>query len=137
MVEPEAESTATPSAKPAPRGLAHILDATRYSFNGLRSAVRHEEAFRLELIAFVIMLPLAVWLGQGAVDRALLIGSLLLVLLVELVNSAIETVVDRIGTERHHLSGRAKDIGSAAVLLALVNAAVIWGLLLLERIGLN
>jgi diacylglycerol kinase (ATP) len=101
---------------------------------GLKAAITHEEAFRLELMAMVVLLPLALWLGQGGVERALLVGSLLLVLLVELINSALEAVVDRVGVEHHELSGRAKDIGSAAVFIALTNVAVVWGLLLWERL---
>lgn len=120
--------------KPGTRGLAHILKAAGYSMKGLKAAIAHEEAFRLELMAMVVMLPLAVWLGEGAVEWALLIGSLLLVLVVELINSALEAVVDRISVEHHELSGRAKDIGSAAVFIALVNVAAVWGVLLGERL---
>lgn len=119
--------------KPGTRGLAHVINAAGYSMKGLKAAFRHEEAFRLELMAMVVMLPLAIWLGQSAVERALLIGSLLLVLIVELINSALEAVVDRIGVEHHELSGRAKDIGSAGVFIALIIVAVVWGLLLGER----
>jgi diacylglycerol kinase (ATP) len=96
--------------------------------------VQYEEAFRLELLAIIVMLPLAIWLGQSAVEYALLIGSLLLVLIVELINSAIEAVVDRVGVEQHELSGRAKDIGSAAVMLAIINSTLIWVLLLFQRL---
>jgi diacylglycerol kinase (ATP) len=120
--------------KPGTRGLTHILQAAGYSMQGLKAAITHEEAFRLELMAMVVLLPLALWLGQGGVERALLVGSLLLVLLVELINSALEAVVDRVGVEHHELSGRAKDIGSAAVFIALTNVAVVWGLLLWERL---
>jgi diacylglycerol kinase (ATP) len=120
--------------KPGTRGLTHILQAAGYSMKGLKAAITHEEAFRLELMAMVVLLPLALWLGQGGVERALLVGSLLLVLLVELINSALEAVVDRVGVEHHELSGRAKDIGSAAVFIALTNVAVVWGLLLWERL---
>ncbi len=119
--------------KPDCRGLAHIFQAFGYSMKGLKAAVTYEEAFRLELLALIVMLPAAVLLGQTAVERALLIGSLLLVLVVELLNSAIEVVVDRVGVEHHALSGRAKDIGSAAVFMALVNAGVIWALLIADR----
>jgi len=119
--------------KPGTRGLAHVINAAGYSMKGLKAAFIHEEAFRLELMAMVVMLPLAIWLGQSAVEMALLIGSLLLVLFAELVNSAIEAVVDRIGVEHHELSGRAKDIGSAGVFIALIIVAVVWGLLLGER----
>ena len=124
-----------PVNKPDHRGIAHVLQATRYSWKGLRAAFRHEEAFRLELAAFVVMFPLGLWLGGDGVERALLIGSLMLVLIVELINSAVEAVVDRVGLDHHSLSGRAKDIGSAAVFMALVNAALIWGLLLYPKLG--
>jgi len=115
--------------KPGTKGLKHILQAGGYSMKGLKAAITHEEAFRLELIAMVVMVPLAVWLGQNAVEYALLIGSLLLVLIVELINSALEAVVDRVGVEHHELSGRAKDIGSAAVFVALMNVLLIWGVI--------
>ena len=119
--------------KPGTRGLTHIIQAGGYSIKGLKAAVTHEEAFRLELMAMVVMLPLALWLGEGAAERALLIGSLLLVLIVELINSALEAVVDRVSVEHHELSGRAKDIGSAAVFIALLNVVAIWGLILYDR----
>ena len=119
--------------KPGTKGLKHIIQAGSYSMKGLKAAATHEEAFRLELMAMLVMLPLALWLGQGAVEMALLIGSLLLVLIVELINSALEAVVDRVGVEHHELSGRAKDIGSAAVFIALINVAAVWGLVLGER----
>lgn len=108
-----------------------IINAARYSLLGLRAAFVHEAAFRQELALCVILVPLGYWLGHSGVERALLIGSVLLVLIVELLNSAVEAVVDRIGAERHDLSGRAKDIGSAAVFVALLNVAVVWGLVLL------
>ncbi|MFA5529688.1 MAG: diacylglycerol kinase [Thiohalomonadaceae bacterium] len=123
----------TPINKPGHRGLMHVFNAMLYSFKGLRAALRYEEAFRLELLACLAMLPLALWLGATGVEKALLVGSLLLVLIVELLNSAVETVVDRIGTEFHVLSGRAKDIGSAAVFMTLLNVVAVWGLVLYER----
>lgn len=119
--------------KPGTKGLAHILAAFGYSMQGLKAALKYEEAFRLELIALVFLLPLAIWLGQSAADMGLLIGSLLLVLMVELINSSIETVVDRLSTEHHELSGRAKDLGSAAVFISQMNVLVIWGLFVYER----
>ncbi|HKJ76949.1 MAG TPA: diacylglycerol kinase [Gammaproteobacteria bacterium] len=122
-----------PTRKPGHRGVRHVLKAFGYSLKGLRAAFAHEEAFRLELIAVAVLLPAALWLGAGGVEKALLAGSLLVVLIVELVNSAVEAVVDRVGTESHELSGRAKDVGSAAVFMALVNVAVTWGLVLGER----
>src|SRR5207302_2799209 len=107
-------------------GLRRVISATRNSFAGLREAIRCEDAFRQELILAAIALPVALWLGRTGVERALLIGSLLLVLIVELLNSAVEATVDRISFENHRLAKRAKDIGSAAVLLTLGNAAIIW-----------
>lgn len=115
-------------------GFRHLVNATRYSLKGLRAAFRDEAAFRQELSLCVILLPLAIWLGREPVEWILLIGSCLLVLIVELLNSAVENVVDRIGPEHHELSGRAKDIGSAAVMLALCTAGLTWGVLLLARL---
>ena len=112
-------------------GLRRVWNALHYSLDGLQAAYRHEEAFRQEAWLALLMIPLALWLGEGAVERVLMIGSVLLVLIVELVNSAIEATVDRISLERHPLAKRAKDIGSAVVLIALVNLVVVWGLLLL------
>ena len=123
-----------PVNKPDHRGIAHVFQASRYSWKGLRAAFRHEEAFRLELAAFAVMFPAALWLGDDGVERALLAGSLVLVLIVELINSAIEAVVDRVGLDHHSLSGRAKDIGSAAVFIALLNAALVWGLILYPKL---
>lgn len=108
--------------------------ALGWSINGLSAAVRHEPAFRLELYLFAILAPSAVWLGQSGVERAVLLGSLLLVLIVEIINSAIEAVVDKASPERHVLAGRAKDMGSAAVLLALINVIACWILILGPRL---
>ena len=99
----------------------------------MRDAWRHEAAFRQELLLVAVLLPLGLYLGDNGIERALLVGSLLLILIVELVNSAVEAVVDRVSSEHHDLSKRAKDLGSAAVMLALVNAAVVWGLTLSSR----
>ena len=107
-------------------GLKRILKAGQYSWQGFRAAYRHEEAFRTEVWLLCISVPLALWLGENGIERALMIGSVLLVLIVELLNSAVEAVVDRTGLEPHKLSGRAKDMGSAAVSLALLNAVLIW-----------
>ena len=112
------------------RAIDHLIRATWYSLAGLRAALRHEEAFRQELLALVIAVPVALWLGKTGTERALLIGSCLLVIVVELVNSAIEAVVDRIGPERNDLAGRAKDLGSAAVFCAIVLAIGVWILVL-------
>ena len=109
-----------------------MLNAIGYSLSGLAAAARHEDAFRVELILFALLAPLALWLGESGVERALMVGSLLLVLIVELLNSAIEATVDRISFENHRLAKRAKDIGSAAVMLSLVNAGLIWLLISLS-----
>jgi diacylglycerol kinase (ATP) len=119
-------------SKPGNTGIKRIINAAGYSWAGLKAAFKHEAAFRQELALCLIMIPAGVWLGQSGVERALLIGSLLLVLIVELINSAIEAVVDRFGGEQHELSGRAKDIGSAAVFIALLNVVVIWSLVILS-----
>lgn len=114
-------------------GLRRLVAATACSWAGLRAAWRHEAAFRQELLLAVILVPAACWLGTTPVQRLLLLGSWLLVLVVELLNSAIEAVVDRIGPERHPLSGRAKDLASAAVLLSLLLAAATWAAVAIER----
>ena len=111
-------------------GVTRILHACGYSAAGLKAAFINEQAFRQELYLLIILLPLALWLGEDGSERALLVGSLLLVPIVELINSAIEAVVDRIGSERHELAGRAKDISSAAVLLSILLACSIWALIL-------
>lgn len=111
-------------------GIRRLYIATLYSLQGLRAAFRNEAAFRLEVVLSVFLIPLGLWLGDSGTERALLVGCILLVIIIELINSAIETVVDRFGGERHELSGRAKDVGSAAVLIALINAVVIWFLVL-------
>ena len=116
-------------------GLRRIVNATFFSFAGLRAAWREEAAFRQEVLLCIVLVPTGVWLGQTAVERALLIGSCLLVLVVELLNSGIEAVVDRIGTEHHRLSGQAKDLGSAAVLMSLLLVLVIWALIAWQRFG--
>ena len=110
-----------------------IVRAGSYSLSGLRAAARKEAAFRQELILFVILAPLAVWLGRNGVERALLFGTLVLVLIVELLNSAIEATVDRISKKDHKLSGRAKDMGSAAVSLSLILVVAVWALVLWDR----
>lgn len=115
--------------KPGHTGLTHLVHSTHYSWKGLKAAFRNEAAFRQEVGITVVMLPFAWWIGEGPVSWLLLVGSLFFVLIVELLNSAIENVVDRIGTEHHELSGRAKDIGSAAVMLSLIMAGLTWGLL--------
>ena len=108
-----------------------MLNATRYSLAGFAAALRHEAAFRSLAALSVLAVPAAFWLGHTGVERALLIGSVLLALMVELVNAAIEATVDRISLDEHRLAKRAKDIGSAAVMLALASAAAVWLLVLL------
>ena len=112
-------------------GFTRLANATRYSAAGLAAALRNEDAFRVELMFAAVMVPLGLWLGPGGTGKALLLGSVLLVLIVELLNSAIEAAVDRISLENHHLAKRAKDIGSAAVMLALINVVAVWALVLL------
>jgi diacylglycerol kinase (ATP) len=114
-------------------GFRRLVNATRNSLAGLVEAVRHEDAFRQELFLAAVFLPLAFWVGDTALERAMLIGAVLLVLIVELLNSAVEATVDRISFENHRLAKRAKDIGSAAVMLALVNAGIVWVLILATK----
>lgn len=114
-------------------GLARLMRAFRYSQAGLQAAYRHEQAFRQEIWGLVLVLPLGLWLGGNGVERALLVGSGLLVPVVELLNSGLEAVVDRIGPEHHELSGRAKDMGSAAVLIAIGIAILVWTLVLVHE----
>ena len=118
-------------SKPGNTGINRIVKATGYSWKGLKSAFKHEEAFRQELALCLFLLPLSLWLGQTNVERVILISCLFIVLIVELINSAIEAIVDRIGSEHHRLSGRAKDIGSAAVFLSLLNVTIVWSLIIL------
>lgn len=113
-----------------PRGPRRILMAARWSWQGLRAAWQHESSFRLEVYLSVVLAPLALWLGDNAVERVLMIGSLLLVMAMELANSAIEAVIERYGPEHHVLAGRAKDMGSAAVFVLMMNVLVCWGLIL-------
>ena len=112
--------------------VGHIINAFRYTFAGLKSAWKNELAFRGEVVVVTIMLPLGIWLGRSAVERALLIASILLILLTELLNSALEAVVDRIGPERHELSKRAKDMGSAAAFISMVTAALVWIIIVVD-----
>jgi diacylglycerol kinase (ATP) len=112
-------------------GLTRVWNAFRYSLDGLSAAYRHEDAFRQETWLALILIPVALFLPVGGLGKALMIASVLLVLVVELLNSAVEAVVDRVSLERHRLAKRAKDIGSAAVLISLVNVAAVWALVLL------
>ena len=127
----EADSAAVGRYKP--RGLLRVMRAVGASANGLVGAFREEAAFRQELALATLVIPLALWLGHSGVERALLIAPMLLVLIVELLNSAIEATVDRIGFERHQLAGLAKDIGSAAVFVSFVVLVAVWLLVLVGR----
>lgn len=124
--------TETPAESPykGKTGLRRLWNATHYSLSGLAEAARHEDAFRVELALALVLAPVALWLGATGVERAMLIGSLLLVLVVELLNSAIEATLDRISLENHRLAKRAKDMGSAAVMLSLITAGATWLLVL-------
>ncbi|HEX7273506.1 MAG TPA: diacylglycerol kinase [Casimicrobiaceae bacterium] len=123
----------TPDSRESPHkgqsGIRRLINALFYSLSGLKLAFRHESAFRQEIAVAVILIPVACVIPVGAVERVLLIASVLLVLIVELINSSIEAAIDRIGLDTHHLSKRAKDLGSAAVLVALTALAVTWVLL--------
>ena len=127
----EADSAAVGRYKP--RGILRVMRAVGASANGLVGAFREEAAFRQELALATLVIPLALWLGHSGVERALLIAPMLLVLIVELLNSAIEATVDRIGFERHKLAGLAKDIGSAAVFVSFVLLVAVWLLVLVGR----
>jgi diacylglycerol kinase (ATP) len=127
----EADSAVVDRYKP--RGLTRVLRAAGASLRGLAGAFREEAAFRQELAFAALVIPLGLWLGHSGIERALLIGPVLLVLIAELLNSAIEATVDRIGFERHALAGLAKDIGSAAVLMSFVLLTAVWLLVLLGR----
>lgn len=119
--------------RPKLTGMRRLFLAFVNSWQGFRGAFRFEAAFRQELALALVLMPVGAWLGRTAIEKALLVSSVLLVLIVELINTAIETVVDRIGLERHELSGLAKDVGSTAVLLSFVLLGVVWGFLLLDR----
>jgi diacylglycerol kinase (ATP) len=119
--------------RPKPRGITRLIRAAGASWLGLTGAFREEAAFRQELALAVVVIPLGVWLGHTGVERALLVAPMILVLVVELLNSAVEATVDRIGLERHVLAGLAKDIGSAAVLMSFILLATVWALVLLGR----
>lgn len=117
-----------------PRHPARILKAAKWSMQGLQAAWLHESSFRLEVYMFVVLAPIGWWLGQTPVERVLLIGSMLLVMAIELLNSAIEAVIERYGAEFHELAGRAKDMGSAAVFVLMVNVLLVWGAILGPRV---
>jgi diacylglycerol kinase (ATP) len=113
--------------------IAHILKAFVWSMAGIKAGWKNEQAFRWEATIVILMMPVGFWLGRTAVERAVLIACSMSVLITELLNSAVEAVVDRIGPERHELSKRAKDLGSAAAFFSMITAAVVWGLIAYER----
>jgi diacylglycerol kinase (ATP) len=119
--------------KPGKTGLVRIINAAGYSMKGLRFAWKNEAAFRQESLLALVLVPLAFWIGGDAVQISLLIGSCLIVMIVELLNTGIEAVVDRISDEYHTLAGSAKDLGSAAVLISLLQVLVVWALVIVER----
>lgn len=126
--------------QPCGRGIAgllrrRIVGASQYSWQGLSACYRHEEAFRVELFLGALLLPMAFWLAHSVVELCLLLGSMLLVLIVEVLNSALESVVDLVGIEHRELAGRAKDQGSAAVLLSMILLFMIWGFIIAQRLA--
>ncbi len=125
MPEPSADSRAGFFS------VIRLFKAALYTTRGLRHALTNDTSFRQEVVLVLILTPISIWLGDNGIERAMLILPLLLVLAVELLNSAVETIVDRVGTEYNELSGRAKDLSSAAVFVALINVPVVWGLVLL------
>lgn len=130
MADAQEKLKAAPIERPKLSGARRLQLAFINSWKGFRGAFAAEAAFRQEVALAIVLVPLGFWLGEDAVERVLLVGSVLLVLIVELLNTAVETVVDRIGPERHVLSGLAKDVGSAAVLLSFLVLLLVWGLLL-------
>ncbi len=119
--------------RPKPTGLIRLINAFGNTWKGYVGAFREEAAFRQELALCAVLFPLGLWLGENGVERALLVGPIFIVLIVELLNSGIEATVDRIGLERHQLSGLAKDLGSAAVFTSFAMLVVVWALVLLDR----
>jgi diacylglycerol kinase (ATP) len=117
-----------------PRHPSRIFKAAKWSLQGLHAAWLHESSFRLEVYLFIVLAPLGWWLAQTPVECVLLIGSMLLVMSVELLNSAIEAVIERYGPEFHELAGRAKDMGSAAVFVLMMNVLLVWGVILVPRL---
>tara|TARA_R100001377_G_scaffold80946_1_gene60151 strand:- start:2379 stop:2789 length:411 start_codon:yes stop_codon:yes gene_type:complete len=130
-LDEDLEGAVPPPIPPKRHGIPRLIAAARYSFAGLRAAFASEEAFRLEVLTLLVLTPVALYAGQTQVERVLLIGSIILLMIIELLNTAVEAVVDRVGSEYHELSRQAKDIGSAAVFLGMVTVAMVWGLILL------
>lgn len=120
-------------SKPGKTGITRVIDAFGYSMKGFAAAWKYEAAFRQEMVLGLILIPVAFWLAQSHIELILLIASVLWVVMAELANSSIEAVVDRTGEERHELSGRAKDIGSALVFISLVLLVVVWGIIAFNR----
>ncbi|MDH5601722.1 MAG: diacylglycerol kinase [Gammaproteobacteria bacterium] len=120
-------------AKPGRTGLSRLIHAFGYSWLGFKACFKHEAAFRQELFLGAFMLPAAIIFAETHLEMAVLIGSLFLVLAIELLNSGLEAIVDRVGSEHHELSGRAKDLGSAAVTVALINVIVIWSIIFVPK----
>ena len=112
-------------------GLTRLWNALHYSLAGFKAAYEHEDAFRQEVLMCIVLIPLGIYLGENGIERALLVSSVLLVIMVELLNSAVEATVDRISLENHRLAKRAKDLGSAAVMMSLISVPVAWSLVLL------
>lgn len=127
-------SVTDPMATTQSRGPREIYGAFQWSMKGLRAAWKHEASFRLEVYLLVVLFPLGLWLGNDAIERVLLCGCMLPVLAMELINSAVEAVVDKVSPEFNELAGRAKDLGSAAVFMLLVNVVVCWALVLWPRL---
>lgn len=121
-------------AKPGRTGLGRLFHAFGYSWLGFKACFKHEAAFRQELFLGALMLPAAIYFAESSIELAVLLGSLFLVLITELLNSGLEAIVDRVGHDHHELSGRAKDLGSAAVTVSLINVLVIWGIIFIPRL---
>ncbi|MCG8378042.1 MAG: diacylglycerol kinase [Proteobacteria bacterium] len=119
-------------ASQGPTGIVRIIKAAGYSWQGLKAAYAYEEAFRQEILLAIITIPLGFYLGSNGIEKALLISVILLILITELLNTGIEVITDRVGTDHHELSGRAKDIGSSAVCLSIINAILVWVLVLIN-----
>lgn len=135
MADNEPQTPQATMTKPGNRGLRRLYAATLFSFKGFRAAWQQEEAFRTEVVLGAFLFPTAFWLGQDTVEILLLILSLVIVLLAELTNTAIESVVDRIGSEHHPLSGQAKDLGSALVFISNMTVLLVWSMLGWERLA--
>jgi diacylglycerol kinase (ATP) len=131
-MDEQSNDTSTMS-KPGKHGIRRLIAATGYSIKGFRAAWQNEEAFRTEVLLCLVLVPLAFWLGQNPVEQLLLLGSLIFVIAAELGNTAIESIVDRISAEQHPLSGQAKDLGSAIVLVSNLTVLLVWGMLAYQR----